>query len=481
MNMSSSAPMSLPPVLWNVLRESSVLVDGQLYVTQNGLRTISHWAGAWARGSVCSKKRMPLEDFLISIAPLFSTTAINAVSHLAVFSFDVLPVLLHDCHDIQISSLQWQHMRQSVLGYKSCVAPVAPAGGLDALHPPVKRRAVSSGSLSTASDKENIDPDAANANSTNSTEAEEDVASESSSVLVACDRDRDPSPDARMNALMRENAALKYLLRSKDAKIVQQRKTIRQYQTKASRATQHLARLQSTVQDQLHRKGRNFDVSRVQARKCEQKKLNHLEFGRLEPYLKTMESRTQDDEEPIGAGWLTAEGTILLALRRNMSNCAAQDLGLVILEDTSKSTVLRAECKVGAALIASSRAFFERWWQEIYDGPALAEAGSPMPCALSFLHYREDATNHRHKMMALELEASYVIAHEHQLEQVTQNDMWTIKRLADVVPLTDGTGLGTLAMSEKLLSSLGCPTWRHFLKQHEHAGPGPTLHLGHHW
>ena len=294
--MSSSEPMTLPqlpPVLWNVLCGSSLLVNGQLYVTQRELRTISHWAGSWARGNRCVKKRMPFEDFLISIAPLFRSPAIRHALSEPRFSFDILPVLLHDCHDIQISASQWEQMTHAVLRSKTCAAP---AGALDAFLPRVKRRAVSSGSLSisTASDKENIDPDAANC--TNSTEAEEDLASESSSVQVV---DLGPSADdERMKALLRENAALKHLLQSKEAKITQQRKTIRQYQTKASRANKTLARLQSTVQDQLHRQSRNFDVSRVQSQKSAHKKLNQLAFGRLEPYLKTMESLSQDDELP---------------------------------------------------------------------------------------------------------------------------------------------------------------------------------------
>ena len=174
-----------------------------------------------------------------------------------------------------------------------------------------------------------------------------------------------------------------------------------------------------------------------------------------------------DDDAALTGGWLTPQGTIALALRRNMSNCSAQDLGMVLLQDTSRSTVLRSECKVGAALIADSRLFFERWQQELCHGPHLSE-GKPS-VSLTFLHYREDATNHRHKMMALELHAAYVVSSQDAdaLAAISMEHLSSMKRLADVVPVSDGSGLGTMRMSEKMLSSLGCPTWHDFLRLHE--------------
>ena len=153
-----------------------------------------------------------------------------------------------------------------------------------------------------------------------------------------------------------------------------------------------------------------------------------------------------------------------------MSNCSAQDLGLVLMEDTCKSTVLRAECKVGAALIASSRVFFEHWKHDMFDGPHRdTDASLQSTIGLTFLHYREDATNHRQKMVALELHAAYLVADRAALAEVSFHDLSAVKRLADVIPVQDATGIGTLALTEKMLRSLGCPTWWDFVQQHMEA------------
>ena len=49
--------------------------------------------------------------------------------------------------------------------------------------------------------------------------------------------------------------------------------------------------------------------------------------------------------------WFTANEYIAMAIRRNFANLASQDLGLVLLQDISRWTVVRAEVKTHAALL----------------------------------------------------------------------------------------------------------------------------------
>ena len=118
-----------------------------------------------------------------------------------------------------------------------------------------------------------------------------------------------------------------------------------------------------------------------------------------------------------------------------MSNCSAEDLGLVIMDDCSKQTVLRAECRTAAALMASAHQFFQQRDSELSD------RHDDERCSFLWLQYREDATNsskHRSKMTALELQASYVVAARHDLPSLSSKDLTCIRRLADVLPVHRG-------------------------------------------
>ncbi|CAE7248261.1 unnamed protein product [Symbiodinium sp. CCMP2456] len=52
---------------------------------------------------------------------------------------------------------------------------------------------------------------------------------------------------------------------------------------------------------------------------------------------------------------LTAQATLALGIRRNIAHVAAADFGALLMQDLSGSTVLRAEVRTGAALVASMR------------------------------------------------------------------------------------------------------------------------------
>ena len=511
MNTADAPHLCLPPILWNVfqdrplaiqgqcsavclyvfhrvscpavfcypnkMQECCFMMDAELLLTAKDVNTVNQWASGWAR---CTRDRgthsrlKRYDDFMRQTAELF-------LSSDNVYRFDIVPVLLFDCHGLVISVTEWDHVKKSMVALQSArpQSPHSPpasadptASALDShrsgqsglMNRPVKRPAavpevgvrVTRRSVSSS----------ASAVSTASTDT--DASGRSGAGVSNGDRDRELR--RQLEALKLENKALKFLLDTKDQKISQQKKIIKQCQTKTLRASKQLQRLKNTVTAGLQRecRGKNFEVTRVQTCKTAQKKLNQLRYGKLEAYLESQEGvDVDDDDAALTGGWLTPQGTIALALRRNMSNCSAQDLGMVLLQDTSRSTVLRSECKVGAALIADSRLFFERWQQELCHGPHLSE-GKPS-VSLTFLHYREDATNHRHKMMALELHAAYVVSSQDAdaLAAISMEHLSSMKRLADVVPVSDGSGLGTMRMSEKMLSSLGCPTWHDFLRLHE--------------
>ena len=85
---------------------------------------------------------------------------------------------------------------------------------------------------------------------------------------------------------------------------------------------------------------------------------------------------------------LTLEGSFALGIRRNFSNIATSDLGAVRLEDISRFTVARSECRTGSALLASSRMWFSALYADICD-PHNAQDGF----SLNIYSWKQDATN----------------------------------------------------------------------------------------
>lgn len=170
--------------------------------------------------------------------------------------------------------------------------------------------------------------------------------------------------------------------------------------------------------------------------------------------------------EGDSTGWLTPEGTLSLAIRRNLSNIATSDIGLTLMMDLSRWTVARAEVRAGACLISSARCFWKEWMDSVWEGSSRSSQHS-----LTVIAYRQDATNssvwNKCKLTALELQASFI----HGLVRNEDGDFDgecnfnfnRLKRLADILPVLGGTGKATVLLAEKMLSSLGCPTWRDFL------------------
>ncbi|CAE7792673.1 unnamed protein product [Symbiodinium sp. CCMP2592] len=283
---------------------------------------------------------------------------------------------------------------------------------------------------------------------------------------------------------------LRRLLATKDAKINSQAKMLKYYRQRCTRLQKQVNDLRSDIVNDMERESRDtLHITRVKSDRAKKKEVRCLESNKIDEYFSIKKKRL-DAQDHIDAsineqgpghtsrsqGWLTPEGTLSLAIRRNMSNCSAEDLGLVIMDDCSKQTVLRAECRSGAALMASAHQFFQQRDSELSD-----RHNEDDRCSFLWLQYREDATNsskHRSKMTALELQASYVVAARHDLPRLSPKDLTCIRRLADVLPVHRGDGPATLALCKKMLESLGCPTWDTFVEQHE-AGVVCPVRIGH--
>lgn len=171
--------------------------------------------------------------------------------------------------------------------------------------------------------------------------------------------------------------------------------------------------------------------------------------------------------------YLTPNGSVAVAIRRNFGNVAGADFGHVLLDDVSRFTVHRCEVKAASALMASAHSFYAPVWAWLNDDTDFN---------LTTHAFRSDATNsgiwQRQKLCALELESAY-------LEELpaSRDFSWDWqflfnhqKRLADIQPVADGSGPGTIGMLLKALSGLGCPTWQDLLDQDESGKPVRGIH-----
>ena len=206
-----------------------------------------------------------------------------------------------------------------------------------------------------------------------------------------------------------------------------------------------------------------------------QMKIKHLQQQnrRLRERLKTTSSPPIQDQchfdlQRTGKHqrYLSKEGTIALAVRRNLGNTSCSSIGCVLLQDISKDTVARAECKTGSALVASARA----WYQS-----AMADLDASADEFNLVVHgFRSDATNsgiwQRRKLWSMELE-SLVLAAVPEDTSTLDRDWLSgfdhIKRMSDVNAVGDPSGQGALGQLLKGFASLGCPTWLDVLDRAE--------------
>lgn len=153
--------------------------------------------------------------------------------------------------------------------------------------------------------------------------------------------------------------------------------------------------------------------------------------------------------------WLTPQGIVAIALRRNLGNIACSLLGHVILQDLSGCTVSRCEVKCGASLMAHAQAFYQ------YMQHAFSTKENRGKLKVGIHCFREDGTNsgiwRKSKLAAMEVESFFTI--DAASLQTACERGHHMRRLADVQRISDGSGRGTVALYFKQMRSIGLPTW----------------------
>jgi hypothetical protein len=113
------------------------------------------------------------------------------------------------------------------------------------------------------------------------------------------------------------------------------------------------------------------------------------------------------------SGWLTKRSGLSLALRRNMTNVAAKDIGAILLDDISHQTVVRHELTASACLIASSRIFHRALDHEV----SLRRLDNDADVCIVSMSWCCDATNsnmchnQQSKVHNLRLTSAYQLSH----------------------------------------------------------------------
>ena len=171
--------------------------------------------------------------------------------------------------------------------------------------------------------------------------------------------------------------------------------------------------------------------------------------------------------QETGTGrYLTVPSRVSLAIRRNLSNVSCADLGLVVMEDASRFSIARAQVHTGAAAIASVRKWYDLMQSELFHQDGANDFN------LSVHVVSQDATNsgiwQKRKLVALLCHSAYLA----QLPS-SGNFKWNFeamfeefRAIADVQPVEDATGQGSVAGAAKMLRSIGCPTVHDLVQKH---------------
>ena len=172
--------------------------------------------------------------------------------------------------------------------------------------------------------------------------------------------------------------------------------------------------------------------------------------------------------------YLTVPSMVSLGLRRNMSNIAGADLGLVLMDDASRWSVAQAEVRSGASAIASFRSFHEDMMAEMFHEEGLNQGDFN----LSLHVVSQDATSgsiwQKRKLCALLLHSAYLtnLSDEARSFRWNWNDMFEeLWAIADLQAVDDATGRGSVALTSKMLASIGCPTVHDLVLKHESLRP----------
>ena len=134
----------------------------------------------------------------------------------------------------------------------------------------------------------------------------------------------------------------------------------------------------------------------------------------------------EDDDRNIdwmvtrrGKQRLTVKGSIALAIRKSTTNIACQDVGVMIMEDIGKNTVIRAELDLGDRM----HQLFKNFHTDMANTILNNHENSSSSAMVTFqVHtFRSDATNssvwHHSKLINLDFKSYYVVDLEHLTPQ----------------------------------------------------------------
>ena len=184
-----------------------------------------------------------------------------------------------------------------------------------------------------------------------------------------------------------------------------------------------------------------------------------LHSGRAEKNLSVEQKMAIVRTGKHGTGrYLTIPGRISLGIRRNLSNVACADLSLILLDDASRWSVARAEVHSAAAMMASCKAFHL----------SMVESFDSREPSLSIHLVTQDATNssiwQKRKLCALICHTAY-LAEPLPTDQEASGFTWSwqdlfhsLQCVGDVQQVQDGSAYGCVALCDKMLRSVGCPS-----------------------
>lgn len=370
------------------------------------------------------------------------------------FSLDVLPCIWSDIRLVDLSHDQWKQTLRLVNRFQQ-----------ESSGPPCKLQRSNSVSSSYI---------ASRASSREQFERMDQIPAVSSSSIQACsDRSVDvscsgskrgsqssQSDDVEMRSQLRDQQQQIQLLRSVVA-------TTQRDLSEAKLKLKNAQRANRRLEDQLAASQEELKEERAQ-------KLHDFAISRTSDMYKNRNRRanTKNDDpedETHNWEWLTPQGSQALGIRKNFSHISTSDIGITLCDDVSRWTVARMEVRVGACMIADAWNFFRAW---------RVAACTEKPVDLepvTIISFRQDGTNsgifNKSKLITLELEACYRLdipassndpGRDHSASYVADDlfQSWQkLKRLSDVQIVKSGTGLATLALTEKMLDSLCCPHW----------------------
>lgn len=148
-----------------------------------------------------------------------------------------------------------------------------------------------------------------------------------------------------------------------------------------------------------------------------------------------------------------------LAIRKNLSNVAADTVGSTLMLDVCPDVVLKAECDTGSALLGAARKFH-------HDMELMLQAttGEQLEHAVAIHVLRSDATNssvwHRSKLQSTELRSIYVFATP---ETCLEPDWYEHTVYPDIQAVEDSSGAGCHGLLSKQLVGCGAPLWSQLL------------------